>query len=427
MPPVQPPSLETINPDGSINPGPAVQPPPQTQNEPPPQPKADDAPPPKVDAPKVDEPKDGDEGEESNVDFDQFIEAAGKIPTGKPQEKKDNLLPSDADKDKSKDSKTDKDDSKSDDGTDKTVNPITKADVSGRDYTGIDETDVPLFKKMGNETFAKLKPVYLENKQLKAEKAEWDGKYKTLNEAHEALKKNGPQFPESYHEHPSAFILSPEFTETAQAIQMAQGVKSHWEQQLDAIAKGAEEIQMLTFNPQTGQYVYGNKIKADKAGELTVMNALNHVSTKIQQYNTDLSVLQKTHGDRHKASISQVAALEEKMFGNLDKPDHKPVYDPLIKSEFDALPSLIKNSPAGKYVAKAHVMLNAFAKLLNQAKEETIQLREQVKKGGGTTNSGKPRANGGPTGSDIAADSRDKSGNAEVSITDFESVKGGYN
>src|SRR2546422_9275523 len=112
------------------------------------------------------------EEDNSKVDFDQFLEASGKPKSEtKVEEKKVETVPKD-DKDTSLEQK------------EKVVTKDEKQKVSddARDYSEIDEKDVSHFKRMSNDAFNALKPIYKEYKKLKTDITAKDTELKTINE-----------------------------------------------------------------------------------------------------------------------------------------------------------------------------------------------------------------------------------------------------
>src|SRR6267378_1669576 len=169
---IQPPDTTTLSPDGVPIPGPvgqikpdAVIPPDNTSSAPP-----------SDETPSAPDTKD-DDGPDLNIN--DFLKVTGKEPQeehpkadkdkenenkDKEDKKTDDLVPKEDDKDKTPEVKDEK--PKSDV---KLVTQPRVPDSNARDYTGIDEADVSIFKKMGNEAFNKFKPLYVENKAIKTE------------------------------------------------------------------------------------------------------------------------------------------------------------------------------------------------------------------------------------------------------------------
>jgi len=69
---------------------------------------------------------------------------------------------------------------------------IGKQALAARDYSGIDEADLPVFKQMSKEAFEKIKPIYQSNKANVAEIAKRDTRIKELEAG---------GIPQSYYEH----------------------------------------------------------------------------------------------------------------------------------------------------------------------------------------------------------------------------------
>ena len=90
----------------------------------------------------------------------------------------------------------------------------------GRDYSGLSEREVQMFKGMTRTAFETLKPIYLEHKQLKDEIKTRDTRIKALEDSKETL-------PSSWYEHENAYVLSPEFAQLSSNLDTSQAIAKH--------------------------------------------------------------------------------------------------------------------------------------------------------------------------------------------------------
>src|SRR5436305_1763019 len=73
----------------------------------------------------------------------------------------------------------------------------------------------------------------------------------------EKAKKGG--IPDSYYEHPNAYVLSPEFTTSSQRVSAAQTILNHWQEQYTELRGGAAEIMDIGYDAN-GNLVETGKI-----------------------------------------------------------------------------------------------------------------------------------------------------------------------
>jgi len=351
--------------------------------------------------------------EKKVVDFNDFIEASGKpkvdvIPPTETTEKKiDDKVPVD----------------------DKKVVTIPKGqevqkDDKTRDYTEIDEKDVPHFKRMSNEAFAAFKPVYLEHKKLKSDLTTKDTELTTTKEQLKKLKDEGPQLPDSYFEHPDSYLLDPAFRQNVQTLNMSQQILNHWQQQYDKVAEGATEFDMLDVDPKSGQLVITGKIPANRGSEAKLLSYITHAQGQVNKVSTDVQVAAKTHNVKYSDNVKGITDLRTKYFTAFyNTPENKAIYEPLVRQHLDSFPAAFRNSPVAVLAAEALVMSQVMAAMVKKATESTQQKVDELVKPKEINRTKQP------TAGEITGDGRVESTNGDdkdVSIDDYNRVKNGY-
>lgn len=301
-----------------------------------------------------------------------------------------------------------------------------KQDDNARDFTGIDEAFVPHFKRMSNEAFNRLKPLYLEHAKTKQEFEQLKEQHKKTAEEFESFKKNGPQIPENYYDHPQAFVLTPEFTSKLQQTQDSELIYNHWTKQLDKIAAGEKEVDILDIDRRTGEYYISKSIPADRNAENQISKWKAGAERILVNNQAELQAIQKTFHEKYKQSRGEVSQIENAYFSGLDKPENKQTYDPIIKDTYDKLPPALKLSN-GMFIAKALTLLTVFGNLLKQAAaEKTGQQQQTNGNGNGNTNGQQQRISGPSAGETSGGGARSNTpGSKEVSMDDFEALKNG--
>jgi hypothetical protein len=351
-------------------------------------------------APKAETTK---EGEEKVIDFNSFLDAAGKP-------KIETTPKEDATKEK----------------PDETTNVVDKAVVKDgqRDYSGIDEKDVPHFKRMSNDAFAAFKPVYQEHKKLKNEVAEKTTKLTETEKQLNELKTKGPQLPESYYENPNAYLLDPEFQSSVQDLNTTRAILQHWTKQYEAVAEGAKEFDYLDTDPRTGQLVITGKVPANRGSEAKLLSYINHAQNLVNNQQVKLQTSMQTHQFKHTENTKQVNTLRETFFNGLYKTsEDKAIYEPLVKEKFEMIPPAFRNSPIATMLAESLTMNQVLAQLLDKAAKEKGQPAAQAAQ----IKAKLPASRRNPTAAQINGDGNDNKGNKEeVTFDDFQRVKDGY-
>lgn len=256
---------------------------------------------------------------------------------------------------------------------DKSTDEI-KVDDTSRDYSGLSSEETELFKKMGNKTFAHVKPIVLEHKRLKADNE------KIAKELAD-LKVGKVTYPDSIYEHERAYSLTPEFERINNNKTTAEAVLAHWQHQAVLIRKGKdwqdiEEDDKGNMRLKTPQ-------PATDEDEVEVNNCIAFAQRQ-------LSKAEKVHDDfvsgfkaRHQTDIDQIKKAETDYFPDYDKPDHPTAQ--IQKETLEALPKSLRKSPLAPLVCK----LVAAAKLLDyryqqeiKGKNKTAKIEELEKKNG---------------------------------------------
>lgn len=142
----------------------------------------------------------------------------------------------------------------------------SKADK--RDFTGIDEQDIPLFKQMSTSAFEKAKAWYTAAKSA----GDLPSKYEALNKEHAELSKY------RFAGHPESYRFADEYKEIEGRQADNEALLSHWTKQLEAIEGG-----QLTFtNPV--QDAKGNwKLEPIQLTEAELPRAKVWMQTQLQE------------------------------------------------------------------------------------------------------------------------------------------------
>lgn len=212
-----------------------------------------------------------------------------------------------------------------------------KTVVNPRDYTGIEEADVPLFRKMANESFDALKPVYLERKQLQTEVAQLRQQVNQNVEAHPSL-----------YTHPEGYKLTKEYDEMSRIVDLSAQAEEHWNLQLARLRRGLG-WQDAGVNDQ-GKIVLGPEQENNEAAEVYVMRKLNAAQRTNLDVGSKLDNYVKNFNKRHQEDTGVIKQIESQYFPDYDKPDHPTASTQ--KQVMDLIPEAMRSHPLASILCK---------------------------------------------------------------------------
>ena len=279
----------------------------------------------------------------------------------------------------------------------------TKLQVTneGRDYSGLPEADIPIFKRMGNDAFAKFKPIYLEHTQLKETVKQKDAKIAELQ-------KGVPVLPDYYFEHPQGFLLDPTYAQEEANTDLAGKIVQHWSLQLAKIRRG-EQWQDLTEDPKTGKLLVDKPQAATAEAEAAVGQYLMSTQQQLMEQRQKLNNITQTFSARHKSDLDMLKEGEAKYFPDFDKPDHPTAN--IQKEVLKALPPSFRSSPLASVLAKT-----AAANAILRAEIAELKKLQGAKSAGGN---GKGKQ---PTKSQVGSTASGGAAKHEVTFKDFQEV-----
>ncbi len=264
-----------------------------------------------------------------------------------------------------------------------------------RDLTGIDAAHHEHFKRMSNESFNALKPIYLENAQLKQALAE----------------KSKGGLPDSYYEHETAYVLTPEFASESAKVTDAEAIYNHYAQQANALANGSKTYTIVQRDAQ-GNLVTSAPIQADRNTALQIQRAEQQAYTQYLNAQAALNAIGTMHKQRATEARGQLVELENKGFPALAKPELKPVIADTITK---LLPKAYHNNPLAPMLAKAVLTIMDQGQKLAAQQGQTQQTQQKVQ----------TRQ---PTAAEIAgggATQQQQGKSDEVTFDDFKRAKAG--
>lgn len=388
----QPPSSSTLTPDGLVIPGetgtviPNAPPAGSSPSSPPVSPApsvtpAAETPPNKVDVTPPTEPA------EEPDDFTAFLDAKNIATIPEPKKKADDVPPT---------------------GSKPNVQPAAPNKPAARDYSDLPEEDRPLFEKMSNDAYNKLKPQYLEYLALKSKIPEFE---KQIRERDEKLSKAG-SLPDSWQEHPNSFVLTPEFEQGAKTVQIANRIVEHWASQLQAVEEGEETYRVVQLDEKTGELVTSQELPVDKATRTNLIRYMQFAQTQADQKQQELRQIAASHQSKYKEALGWVDNFEKSSFKYFEQPDNP--LNKVVEATIEEMPAAFRKSPLARPFAKALVTIQQLAALVKQSKTAAPAAPAKEQKLAG------------PTLQDVGTGGGSSKSDGDVTLDDFIAAKNVY-
>lgn len=283
--------------------------------------------------------------------------------------------------------------------------------TDARDYSDIPDEDKPVFKKMGNEAFAKFKPIYLAEKEKTKLLAERDTQ---LAEA----KKGG--LPENYFENPEAYIFDPEYKQAEQHLNIATSVANHWREQMTLIEKG-KEWQDLNWDEAQKKFIKSAPIPSSPENRIAVQEAFQNVLNKRNEFESKAQSIRNNFQQRNQQVNEELGQLADSCFPTFK--DAKSEHHLIAKDIESKLPNFIRKSPLSKIITRSMAVNLMLSKQLAELKKNGAPANGSAAKTTNGVSAAKRQA--GPTNGDMGASSQ-VTLEQEVTMDDFRRVKEGY-
>lgn len=276
-------------------------------------------------------------------------------------------------------------------------------DAGGRDFSGLEENEVPLFKRMSNSAFAYLKPKLLEAKSKAVA-------LKNLETEVANLRVGKVTLPDNYYQHPQAYLLTPEAGEAAKVIDTFTSYQNHWENQLLAVKQGKDWVDLV--KGADGSIVYSAPQPATPQAELAITKWMNHAARQIGEAQGKMTSLQQTHTQRYQESEGIIKGASKEYFGYLDDAKHpaRATYEQVLAK----FPSAYKNHPLADLAARATtacLQLQEANKLLKAGAGASATVASQIKE---------QATKAGPSGAAINNGGGTKVKSSSVSMGDYK-------
>lgn len=221
---------------------------------------------------------------------------------------------------------------------------------TGRDYSGLDENEVRLFKKMGDESFRILKPQYLEAKQLRAEHEKLRADMEMASKA-------------SFFEREDAYEVMPEYKHEMQNVAILDNEISHWQNQIAAIREGQDWVAIIGYD-NTGRPQYSAPQKPTPQAEAQIVNAITQGHVYKSNCLSKVENLKSKFSNDYKGFVGKLKEVENNLFPGTDT----KVLEQAMEKKLPLFPSYTHANPIVRSLAKALVVIDGLTMLLNEKK-----------------------------------------------------------
>lgn len=231
-------------------------------------------------------------------------------------------------------------------------------EVKGRDYSIFDPADVPLMKRMGNEQFNRVKAIYQENKELKSKP--------------KAPERKEGDLPDSYYEHPEAFVLAPQYKQVSAQASLAKDIQTHWKRQELNISKNGK-VQDLGWDDKQGKLVYMPEREATAEDAVNVENLLTEAREQTMSTTAKLKEITTNFKNRATSEVNALKQEEERLFPGYGDDKHES--QAAQKELLNKLPPSLRSSPLASTLVKAGAALGIVVKAYKEIEAENQRLK----------------------------------------------------
>ena len=282
-----------------------------------------------------------------------------------------------------------------------------------RDYTGFSEDEQKVLRAMSNEAFNYVRPKLLENQSLANFIKEKDKMIADLKVGKQIL-------PDSYYEHPQAYVLTKEYNDNISVLNKAAEIENFWQQQFVKIRQG-DKWQSLDGIDKDGNLIVNPKpLEANARSEAAVMGYMNAAAQQVAERRASVLQLQHSFKARHAQSVSVLQEAEKKHFAAYE--DAKHPYAPVMKTIRDSIPAELRGSPLTSLLVKSSTAVIQLGHIVKQLQTENAELKAAKGVTGAVATSVKTvndKAAAGPTEADATVATSAGKGKTEVVGDDF--------
>jgi len=267
---------------------------------------------------------------------------------------------------------------------------VAAVDPSVRDYSIFQSDDEKVLRQAGNnpvfnwakERLPKLYAAAKEAEELKVK----------LTEAEKGI----VRVPENYNDHPEAYKLTPDYSNSVRFLQQARVEGNHWMEELAKIEDGEPTVQDIKGIDENGNLVLSDPIPVTAQVKVKLQNSLRKAEQYTSDFSSRINVLRTAHGTAHKDAVNLVSqecakyfpwVTDDKMFketiievlAEKGKPAVKVSIEQAYKDALENISPVWRNHPLAQ--AQANLIINSLIlQQKNRIMEEKLGIQAQTKK-----------------------------------------------
>jgi hypothetical protein len=219
----------------------------------------------------------------------------------------------------------------------------------GRSYEGLDENEVRIFKRMSNDAYNHLFPIY----------KEWKTQRDEVPKLREDLKKLQGT---SYYDHEQAYQLAPEYHQMTAAATRLEQEGEFWQQQLANVEAG-QPYQDLMFDSASGKYSLTAPADPSPQAKAYILNKLTQSHTLRGQITNELQQFQGTFRTQHQNYLQSLNSTRDKVLEGVD-PATRKALEKAAETKLELWPMGMRQRPEVKIAAELMVINDGLLKLL---------------------------------------------------------------
>ncbi len=224
-----------------------------------------------------------------------------------------------------------------------------------RDFTGLLPEEVQIFRDMGNASYAKLYPLYIEHKKLQSRAAEVErfaGEHEQLRKERDELTKT------KFYEHEDAWRLDPEAKAIQSHVSQLAAEADYWTEQM-ALIEAGQPFRPIVLNDK-GQPVTGELLQPTPQLKAQVQSALFKAHTLQTQQSERLGRLKSDFKTNYQGYVGKVEAMRKQWFGK-----YEAVIAPKRDAILKTLPVVSRSRPETALAVDCLVVLQYAIEKLN--------------------------------------------------------------
>ncbi len=218
-----------------------------------------------------------------------------------------------------------------------------------RSFEGLSDQETAIFKKMSNEAYNHLYPIY----------KEWKEQKESLPKLQEDLKKLQGT---TYYDHENAFQLAPEYRSMTNTLGRLDQESEYWQTAL-ANVEANQPWQDLTYDEKTGKYSLSEAAQPTPQARAYLLSKMTQCHSLRGQVNGELAQFQNTFKTSHQGYLSSMQASRAEALKGLTPAAMKSL-ETAAATKLEIFPLGVRNRPEVRIAAELMVINEGLLRVL---------------------------------------------------------------